>query len=109
MGAMNILKVSLRHSILTLAARGWSHRRIARELAIDRGTVGKYLRLERSKPAISTLGPSEAADSKPAISTAGSEVLAEAKPAISTLGSGRPSSCVAWQEQIGAAVDGVRP
>jgi len=33
---------------------GWSHRRIARELDINREIVGKYLRLARSKPAIST-------------------------------------------------------
>ena len=48
--------MSLQHSILTLAAHGWSHRRIARELDINRETVGKYLRLARSKPAISTPG-----------------------------------------------------
>jgi len=53
---MNILNVSLQHSILTLAAHGWSHRRIARKLDLNRGTVGKYLRLARSKPAISTPG-----------------------------------------------------
>ena len=41
--AMNQLNVSLQHSILALAAHGWSRRRIARELAIDRETVGKYL------------------------------------------------------------------
>jgi DNA-directed RNA polymerase specialized sigma24 family protein len=54
--AMNILNVSLQHSILTLAAHGWSRRRIARELDLDRETVGRYLRLVRSKPAISTPG-----------------------------------------------------
>jgi hypothetical protein len=37
---MNELNVSLQHSILTLAAHGWSHRRIARELDINRETVG---------------------------------------------------------------------
>ena len=53
---MNQLNVSLQHSIMTLAAHGWSHRRIARELDIHRETVGKYLRLTDSKPAISTPG-----------------------------------------------------
>src|SRR5208283_2320562 len=53
---MNQLNVSLQHSITTLAAHGWSHRRIARELDINRETVGKYLRLVNSKPAISTPG-----------------------------------------------------
>ena len=76
---------------MTLAAHGWSHRRIARELDIHRETVGKYLRL---------------ADSKPAISTAGSTTDPAAKPAISTLGAtaGRQSLCLPWQRQIEADV-----
>src|SRR5438094_939542 len=89
MDAMNQLEVSLQHSILTWAAHGWSHRRIARELKINRETVGKYLRLARSKPAISTLG---------------SEGDPEPKPAIPTAGSGRQSSCLPWQPQVEAAV-----
>jgi hypothetical protein len=68
---MNQLNVSLQHSILTLAAHGWSHRWIARELDLYRETVGKYLRLARSKPAILTLGSEGDSDQKPAISTAG--------------------------------------
>ena len=88
---MNQLNVSLQHSITTLAAHGWSHRRIARELDINRETVGKYLRLVISKPAISTAGsPGDPA----------------AEPAISTLGTtaGRQSLCRPWQPQIEAAV-----
>jgi len=38
-GAVNILNVSLQHSITALAANGWSRRRIARELGIDRETL----------------------------------------------------------------------
>jgi transposase len=49
--AMNTLSVSLQHSIMTLAAGGWSQRRIARELGVHRETVGRHLRLEGSKPA----------------------------------------------------------
>src|SRR5271170_6538279 len=67
--AMNELNVSLQHSILTLAAHGWSHRRIARELDINRETVGKYLRLVNSKPAISTPGSESDPAPEPAIST----------------------------------------
>jgi transposase len=66
---MNRLTVSLHHSIVTLAERGWSARRIARELGVHRETVGQHL---RAKPAISTLGSVEDNDSKPAISTLGS-------------------------------------
>jgi transposase len=41
-------------TIYSLHERGWSRRRIARELGIDRETVGRYLLL--AKPAISTAG-----------------------------------------------------
>src|SRR4051812_12903662 len=71
---MNQLIVSLQHSILTLAAKGWSARKIARELGIDRETVGRYLR------AVPT-------DSKPAILPAGSTA-------------GRTSQCVPWAAVI---------
>src|SRR5258708_32533092 len=53
-GMSNVLKVSLQTTIHSLYDRGWSRRRIARELGIDRETVGRYLRL--AKPAISTPG-----------------------------------------------------
>jgi len=101
---MNILNVSLQHSILTLAAHGWSHRRIARELDLNRETVGRYLRLARSKPAISTPGSESDPAAKPAILTLGSEGDSDPKPAISTAGCGRQSSCLPWQPQIEAAV-----
>jgi transposase len=67
LGAMNELNVNLQHSILTLAGNGWSNRRIARELGINRETVGKYLLLARPKPAISTPGSEPDPNSKPAI------------------------------------------
>jgi DNA-directed RNA polymerase specialized sigma24 family protein len=50
----NVLKVSLQTTIYSLADRGWSQRRIASELGINRETVGRYLRL--AKPAISIAG-----------------------------------------------------
>ena len=40
---MNQLKVNRQHSIVSLFEQGWSKRRIARELALDRATVRKYL------------------------------------------------------------------
>lgn len=51
---MNVLKVSLQQSILVLQARGWSRRRIARELGIHRKTVTSYF--GAAKAAISTTG-----------------------------------------------------
>ena len=89
--AMNELNVSLQHSIITLAGNGWSHRRIARELDINRETVGRYLRLAKSKPAISTPGSESAPAPEPAISTPGSTA-------------GRQSLCQPWLPQIEAAV-----
>src|ERR1700722_10575534 len=93
-GMSNVLKVSLQATIYSLHGRGWSRRRIAGELGIDRETVGRYLRL--AKPAISTTGLEEASEVKPAISTAGFEEAGEVKPAISTVGNGvgPKSQCV---------------
>lgn len=44
----NRLKVGWVHAIETLLERGWSHRRIARTLGIDRGTVARYARRARA-------------------------------------------------------------
>lgn len=55
---MNQLNVSLQHSIVTLSAQGWSARKVARELGLNRETVGRYLRLaaNAAKPAILPIG-----------------------------------------------------
>jgi transposase len=58
----NQLKMAMVEAIIALLARGWSYRRIARELGVHRETVARYDRIRRSaKPAISTPG-SEAAE-----------------------------------------------
>jgi len=84
---MNQLIVSLQHSIATLAAKGWSSRKIARELDVDRETVRRY----RPAP-----------DSKPAILPAGSQDDSVSKPAIVPTGSkaGRTSQCAPLTEVI---------
>jgi predicted transcriptional regulator len=90
----NVLKVSLQTTIYSLADRGWSQRRIASELGINRETVRRYLRL--AKPAISIAGSEEEADRKPAISITGEPAEAtQSKPAISIagVGAGRRSRC----------------
>ena len=104
---MNQLNVSLQHSITTLAANGWSRRRIARELAIHRETVGRYLRLADSKPAIVLPGSPADAAAKPAIPLTGSEPVLELKPAIPLTGclaAGRQSLCVPLAAVIESAV-----
>jgi transposase len=89
-GMVNVLKVSLQETIYSLNDLGWSRRRIARELGIDRETVGRYLLL--AKPAISTTGPEGAGEVKPAISTAGK-------------GAGRKSQCEPLAEVIMAKAE----
>jgi transposase len=123
----NQLGMALIDSIFTLHQRGWSQRRIARELGIDRETVAHHLRQgpPGSKPANAPLGSAaEGGESKPANAPLGSErEPADSKPANAPLGSepgsstrdgeppprrgvGRPSDCesyraliLAWLEQ----------
>ena len=72
---MNQLNVSLQHSITTLSAKGWSARKIARELGVHRETVGRYLQpvSSESKPAIPPIGSGAASVSKPANVPTGSK------------------------------------
>ena len=100
---MNQLDVSLQHTIATLAAKKWSARKIARELGVDRETVGRYLQLQReAKPAIPPTGSGEVGDSKPAIPPPGSSGETDSKPAIVPAGSkgGRTSQCAPLAEVI---------
>jgi len=100
---MNQLKLSQQQSILTLHKAGWSNRAIARELDLDRETVGKYLRSETTVTPAPTVGSDPP---KPAISTPGSAPEVDSKPAISTTGSvaGRKSCCELWEQQISQAL-----
>ena len=54
----NRLKMALEQSIHTLYQQGWSQRRIARELGINRETVARHLRdlQPASKPANAPIG-----------------------------------------------------
>ena len=84
---MNRLKVESEKAIKALARKGWSRRRVARELGLDRATVSRHWPLDPS-------------DSNTAIPTLGSEAGSNA--AISTAGSkaGRRSHCHPFAEQI---------
>src|ERR1035437_6466021 len=72
---MNRLDVSLQQSIHTLHARGWSARRIARELGLHRETVGRELKL--SKPAKVATGSAAEEEAKPAKVATGSRSFCE--------------------------------
>ncbi len=116
---MNQLKMELQQTISTLSGRGWSQRKIARELGIDRETVARYRRIARqlevSKPAIPPAGSEPASEPNPAISPPGSEVTVSTsdvptqvpKPAISPAGSrpGRVSHCQPFEAVIKVSLD----
>src|SRR5258708_31915894 len=116
---MNQLKMDIQKTINTLSSGGWSQRRIARELGIDRETVARYRRLarlaEESKPAIVPAGSEVAGGPTPAIVPPGPAVTAPpslpaaepAKPAISPSGCqpGRVSPCAPFQRVIKAGLD----
>ena len=95
LGAMYQLKVNQQQSIMALHEQGWSGRRIARELGLDRGTVGKYL-AGNSKPATNPqTGSGEAGPPKPA-----------SNPQTGSAGVPGPASlCDPWREQIEAALE----
>jgi transposase len=84
----NQLKVAKVLSIQALHARGWSQRRIARELGIHRETVARHLG-ESSKPTQAPTGSVEGEeDSKPATAPPGSgDRLELSKPATAPTGS----------------------
>ena len=106
---MNQLKVSIQQSIYALADQGWSQRRIARELQVDRATVARQLRKAAAKPAsISTHGADEAAESNPASNPAhGSDECAAANAATNPAHGSRPgppSLCTPFVTEIEAAL-----
>jgi len=63
-GVMNQLQVNRQHPIVALFEQGWSRRRIARELGLDRATVRKYLAASAAKPPIPLTGLGQAEGSK---------------------------------------------
>jgi len=86
----NYLRVSMQETIKALHEKGWSKRRIARELEVNRRTVTRYLRQLESKCTISTAGLD-----------VDNECLTNSKCTISTAGSiGRKSLCSDYQMYI---------
>ena len=114
----NLLKMAISETIRTLHRRGWSQRRIADELGINRETVARHLRLPEPGPKPANAPPgSEAPDGapKPANAPPGS-VADEGEPehvdapthsttAPQPRGSGRASGCEPWRDLIRAKCD----
>jgi len=88
------LKVNQQHTIVALRLQGWSKRRIARELGLDRATVRKYLAQADSK--------------SPTPQTGSAELPPPKSPTNPQTGSatrfGPMSSCEPWREQIEQAL-----
>jgi transposase len=130
----NLLKMAISETIRTLHRRGWSQRRIAAELGINRETVARHLRPADPPPEPANAPPGSEADPgapKPANAPPGSEVDRTAPgPAHAPLGSepdqgaaplvvvtpdstpdpplhgsGRASGCEPWRELIRAQCD----
>src|SRR5947207_9007027 len=115
----NFLKMDLVNAIQALKSKGWSKRRIARELQIDRQTVRRYLRATSDSPlSIPDTAQADSGQNHP-LSTPGSQRLSDQNHPLSTLGnleitavvervfaepSGRPSKCQTYAERIESKV-----
>ena len=89
----NQLKLAMVNAIWTLRQRGWSQRRIARELGIDRETVARYVHLGQTDPKPATNAPTGSAGSKPANAPLGSEDRDSPKP-------GPESRCESYRHEV---------
>src|SRR5262245_20759796 len=87
---MNQLKVNQHEAIIALYQRGWSKRKIARELGLDRLTVRKYIAAAlRSNSPTPQTGSAEGAQAKSPAPQTGSV----------------PSLCNPWRAQIEKALE----
>src|SRR5947209_12450517 len=123
----NQLKMAFVETLLRLHAQGWSQRRIARELGIDRAAVARHIRQAEAAAKATdngAVGAAVPAGAKPARAPTGSADLpAESKPASAPPGSspggagseitaiaaqahaGSVSVCAVWQAVIEAKLD----
>jgi len=98
----NVLKVHEQNTIEQLAAQGWSRRRIAQHLQIDRKTVRRYLKAAAKSPTISTPGNEVKI---PPISTPGEPNGPELVVDAIRAEAGRPSFCAAHHQRIESKLD----
>ena len=116
----NLIKVATIDIILSLHRRGWSQRRIARELDVNRETVARYLKQAEaaSKPANAPTGSdTPEAASKPANAPTGSDDASRAGPetqaphpsrrprSVLTKAPVAASECEPWRETIQSMCD----
>src|SRR5213079_1397565 len=98
----NFLKMDLVNAIQALKSKGWSKRRIARELQIDRQTVRRYLRAASNSPPLSTPGSERPSDQNHPLSTLGNLEVTAVIERVYAEPSGRPSKCQTYAERIEA-------
>jgi transposase len=106
----NHLEMAMIHSILALHAQGWSARRIALELGINRETVGRHVAASGPKPATVAANPPPGAGATDAGSEGSKPATVEPNPPLGaagdsgTLGSmvqtGPPSACEPYRALI---------
>jgi transposase len=119
----NILKVHVQNAIEQLTAQGWSRRRVAKHLGIDRKTVRRHLRAAAKSPIISTPGSGPPDPSKSPISTPRSTEADMAANSLATVATphqpmgpemvtaalqaevGRPSLCESHRLRIESKVE----
>lgn len=110
---MNQLKVNQQETIVALRAQGWSKRRIARELGVDRQTVRRYLDAAEAKSPTNPHTGSDGVESStsPVNLHTGSAPALEPKsptnPQTGSLalgGAGPESLCEPWKERIEAGL-----
>jgi transposase len=114
----NLLKMAIRESIRTLHRRGWSQRRIADELGINRETVARHLRHTQTtaKPANAPHGSQDIpGESKPANAPPGSDegrsaliltcATTASTPDPQPRGNGRASGCEPWRDLVQGKCD----
>lgn len=101
----NILKVHEQNTIQALAAQGWSRRRIARELGLDRKTVRRYLSEAAKSPTISTPGSAPPGSSTSPLSTPGPVADSAGLSPARAAEAGRPSWCDPHRERIRAKLE----
>jgi hypothetical protein len=103
----NVLKVSQQEAIRGLHQKGWSKRRIARELGIHRQTVNRYSEGGSKCTGISIPGSDGESESKcTTISIPGSEIVFGREPAVCIAGQlGRKSRCEPFEAAIGSKME----
>jgi transposase len=101
----NQLKMAEIHSILTLRTRGWSFRRISRELGVHRETVARYVQLAGApaKPANAPIGSGVPPDNVTGVPDAGVTDPFLPKPANALIGPAAPEPANAPSGMTGDA------